>query len=406
MARHPDWIEGGRVTAAMGRVTAWLARMVHDEAVRWAFGVFLTVRVCLSALAIVVIVLRPLPEGAHERYVMSLGLEPVQSRAGQLLIEVWQRWDVVHYERIAAYGYTDDESTAFYPLFPALVRLVGGILLQDYLLSGILVSNVAFVMALTGLYKLTEGRFGAQVARRTTLYISVFPTAFFFLVPYPEALLLLLVVLAFYASQKGKWVLAFVAAGLASCTRMTGALLVLPLGYEYLAQTLLRSRRLTWHALLLPLTVLPAAAFLCFRQSAGYLPPSDLVNQHWRLVVGPPWQDFANLFQLVVSREITSKQVLDAAIAIPFLFVIIAGFRWMPVSYQLYVAGTLLLLFVIVDPVQPLVDLPRHVLVLFPGFMTMGILGENRLVHRIITYCSTALLILLAGMFVRWYWVS
>ena len=112
-------MERGRVTAAVGRVTAWLARMVHDEAVRWAFGVFLAVRVCLSALAIVVIVLRPLPEGAHERYVMSLGLEPVPSRAGQLLLEVWQRWDVVHYQRIAAYGYTDDESTAFYPLVPS-----------------------------------------------------------------------------------------------------------------------------------------------------------------------------------------------------------------------------------------------------------------------------------------------
>jgi hypothetical protein len=337
---------------------------------------------------------------------MSLGLEPVSTRAGQLLLEVWQRWDVLHYQRISAQGYTDDESTAFYPLFPALMGLVGGVLRQDYLLSGMLISNVAFVIALIGLYRLTEGRFGAQVARRTTLYISIFPTAFFFLVPYPEALLLLLVVLAFYASQKGNWVVAFLAGALASCTRMTGALLVLPLGYEYLAQTLLRSRRLTWHALLLPLTVLPAAAFLCFRQIAGYLPPSDLVYQHWRLVVAPPWQDFANLFQLLVSGEITSKQVLDAAISIPFLFVIIAGFRRMPVSYQLYVASTLLLLFMVVDPVQPLVDLPRHVLVLFPGFMTMGILGENRLVHRIIIYCSTALLTLLAGMFVRWYWVS
>ncbi len=102
-----------------------LKDVLDNNAVRWSLAIFLTLRIGLSALAVIVISLRPLPEGGHERYVASLGLSPVSAPAERLLLEVWPRWDVLHYQRIAAHGYTDDESTAFYPSYPALVRLLG-----------------------------------------------------------------------------------------------------------------------------------------------------------------------------------------------------------------------------------------------------------------------------------------
>ena len=126
------------MTPDIRRVQSWLTRIVRDEAVRWTFGIFLMVRVSLSALAIVVITLRPLPELGHERYMMGLGLNPVSSRAEQLLLEVWQRWDVIHYQRIAAQGYTDLESSMFPPLFPAVIRVLAPALGGNHLLAALL----------------------------------------------------------------------------------------------------------------------------------------------------------------------------------------------------------------------------------------------------------------------------
>ena len=39
--------------------------------------------------------------------------------------EIWDQWDFGYYQKIAEFGYSGtDGSTAFYPLFPWLVRLV------------------------------------------------------------------------------------------------------------------------------------------------------------------------------------------------------------------------------------------------------------------------------------------
>ena|SRR5438034_8135817 len=39
--------------------------------------------------------------------------------------EIWNQWDFGYYQKIAEFGYSGtDGSTAFYPLFPWLVRLV------------------------------------------------------------------------------------------------------------------------------------------------------------------------------------------------------------------------------------------------------------------------------------------
>jgi hypothetical protein len=406
MANHQDWMERGRVTAAVGRVTAWLARTVHDEAVRWAFGVFLTVRVCLSALAIVVITLRPLPVGGHERYVMSLGLEPVSTRAGQLLLEVWQRWDVVHYQRIAAQGYTDDESSVFPPLLPALMRLLGQLLGSDYLLAGMVISNLAFALALLVLYELARLDCGELLARKATLYLAIFPTAFFLLLPYSESLFMVFVLLAFYAARHRHWVAASVAAAMASMTKLQGFVLILPLAYEYFEHIRFDLRRAGWQAMLLLLASLPPIAFIWFRSVIGYPSLPSVLRDYWHSFVGAPWDNFANLAGRVSSQTLSSNDALDALITIPFLLFTLAAFRRMRRSYALYTVATMLVILSVVYPPLPLMNLSRHILLLFPTFIFMATLGSRPNVHRCIVYASTSLLILLTGMFVQWLWVA
>ena len=97
----------------------------------------------------------------------------------------WERHDALWFLRIAADGYrADDGSAAFFPLYPLLSRAVGSLLGGHWLLGAYVVSNVALVAALTVLHRLTALELSEPAARRTVLYLAVFPTAFFLYAPY------------------------------------------------------------------------------------------------------------------------------------------------------------------------------------------------------------------------------
>jgi hypothetical protein len=383
-----------------------LQRVREDRAVRSALVVFLSLRVGLSLLAAIVVTARPLPQGAHEGYVSSLGLRPVSNPAEELLLEVWQRWDVLHYQRIAAQGYTDDQSSAFPPLLPTLMRLLGTALGENYLLAGVLVSNVAFCLALVCFYKLTEQDCGEAVARRAMLYLSIFPTAFFFLVPYTESVFFLMVMLFFYAVSRRRWAVASVAAGLASFTRIQGLVLIVPLTYEWLRHTEFDGRRAGRLALLIPPVLLPPAAFLLSRHLAGYPSLTAVLATDWHTTIGPPWHNFAHLLRLMASGKASANDILNTVIVVPFLALTVVSLLRTRPSYRLYTAAMLLVMLSVVYIPPPLMNLPRHILVLFPTFVFMASLGRRPAVHRAIAYSSTALLVLLTGMFVQWLWVA
>jgi Gpi18-like mannosyltransferase len=383
-----------------------LRRIADDEAVRWALGVFLSVRVSLSALAIVITILRPLPELGHERYMMSLGLNPVSGRAEQLLLEVWQRWDVIHYQRIAAQGYTDLESSVFPPLFPALTKVVGTVLGGHHLLAALLVSNLCFLVALVYFFKLTQVDYDREVARRATLYLAIFPTAFFFFVPYSESLFFLLVMLFFYAARHQRWAAASVAAGLAAFTRVQGLVLIVPLSYEWLRYTGFNLRRAGSLVLLIVPVLIPPAAFVLSRHLVGYPPLSSVLETYWHTTVGAPWHNFANLMGRLASNRLTANDLVDAVIALPFLVVTLVSLFKSRLSYSLYSAATLAVVTSMVYPDLPLMNLPRHWLLLFPTFIFMAVQAKRPNIRRCIVYSSAPLLLLLTGMFVQWLWVA
>src|SRR6266581_7341006 len=125
------------------------------------------------------------------------------------LLTSWNRWDADNYTRIAQFGYQTIYDTAFFPLFPWLIKgiafLFGN---HGYFAIGILLSNLAFLGALFVLYQIAADALGDQVGRRTLLYLCIFPTAFFFFTAYNESLFLLLTAGSFLAMRRQKWWLA------------------------------------------------------------------------------------------------------------------------------------------------------------------------------------------------------
>src|SRR5579863_766055 len=145
----------------------------------------------------------------------------------------WNRWDAANYVRIAEFGYQTRFDVAFFPLFPLLISILGHPFGHwGYLVAGTLISNAALLGALFVMYQLVADREGEQVARRTLLYLCIFPTAFFFFAPYNESLFLLLTVGAFLALRRQKWWLAGALGFFAALTRSAGLLLVFPYLYE------------------------------------------------------------------------------------------------------------------------------------------------------------------------------
>jgi len=112
-------------------------------------------------------------------------------------LDVWARWDSGWFLRIAQDGYATESSAAFFPLYPTLAGGLGRVLLGHYVLAGVVVSLAAAFGAFVLLHRLAEDRLGAEGARRTVLYLALFPTALFLQAVYSESLFLVLALAAF-----------------------------------------------------------------------------------------------------------------------------------------------------------------------------------------------------------------
>ena len=135
--------------------------------------------------------------------------------------DVWARWDSVWFLRIAEHGYEhlSNSATAFFPLYPAAVGLLGRVLLGHYVLAGIVVSLTTGLATFVLLYRLAEDKIGADGARRAVLYLALFPMALFLQAVYSESLYLMLTVVAFLAAERRRFLGAGLACGLALLTR-------------------------------------------------------------------------------------------------------------------------------------------------------------------------------------------
>ena len=121
----------------------------------------------------------------------------------------------------------------FFPLYPVLIKIVGwpfeARVDQAMWIGGILISVAALTTAML-LYQLAEDWLGSRAAaRRTILYLAVFPFSFFFTRVYAESLFLLVSVMAVAGAYRGRWWSAGIWGGLTALTRPNGILIGLPL---------------------------------------------------------------------------------------------------------------------------------------------------------------------------------
>ncbi|MDQ0902272.1 hypothetical protein [Paenibacillus sp. V4I7] len=107
-------------------------------------------------------------------------------------------YDSYNYAQIAVEGYTEDRLTAFFPLYPLIVRGVTSVTAIDVYWAGFLLSNFFFISSLWLLYTLMEKRgLGARVRFLTLSALVFFPSSYFFSAFYTESFFLVLGVIGF-----------------------------------------------------------------------------------------------------------------------------------------------------------------------------------------------------------------
>lgn len=167
-------------------------------------------------------------------------LAPHVAQVGRLsftphsLALLWLRWDAHWYLGIAQHGYTSAQSTAFFPLYPLLIRFATTIIGPHWLAAALLVSNLGTLGAFVGLgllaaYEMDSGRAAPEPIR----IFAAYPLAFFLAAPYTEGVFLALAVFGLLAMREGRWRWAALCAALAILTRPTGIILLPPLLFEY-----------------------------------------------------------------------------------------------------------------------------------------------------------------------------
>jgi hypothetical protein len=340
-------------------------------------------------------------------YLVPALLLPGQRLGGILApLTSWATQDGAQYAFIAQRGYDVVWRAQFWPLFPLLGHVAAPVFGGNDALALMAIANVAFFGALAALRGVTERELGAESAYRATLYLAVFPTAFYFFAPYTEALFLCLAIMSVALMRQRRWWLAGVLGGLAVLTRSWGILLLLPFAVElFLAW---RQGKARWYQTF-AIVPLPAAVALysayCALRFHDPLAFSNTDVTTWRRSA-LPWQGIgqivAGLKQVGAGSQIQAAHfLLNLAITLAFLAVIALSWRTLPASYTAYALGVFafLVLFTTSNPGDAVSGNGRYMLMVFPVFMVLGAWGRRSWVHHLLLVGMLPLLALLCAHF-------
>jgi hypothetical protein len=339
-------------------------------------------------------------------------------------LDYWAHWDGAWYSDIAIHGYRTPTSTAFFPLFPMLLR-VGTALGGGPALWGVLISLAAIPFAMYFLYRVAEKLRGVEVARIAVLTFAFFPTAFFLNATYTEALFLAFTTGCFWAAYvRRDLLLAGLLGALASATRNFGVLLLIPLGYEWLRSQREFGWRGLWEIGIVPTGLLVYMTFLWirFKDPLIFLSAQETF---WRRELTDPatalqvaWTkareglshllDPATLFLNPRGGDavIEAYNTISFAFLVLLVLLVIIGFIVLPLKLSVYNFLVTLLPVLTPNPDIPLMGLPRYALGAFPLFLILGyLLSHSRLALYLWLIISSGLGIAFTALFVTWRWM-
>lgn len=334
----------------------------------------------------------------------------------------WSNFDGVHYLNIASRGYGVFEQ-AFFPFYPFLIRQLAPLFLGKHYLTGMLVSHFSLFLAIFILYKLLRLDFSKNISRRIIIFLLIFPTSFFFGCVYNESLFLALILGSFYSARKNNWPMAGVLGAFASATRLVGIFLFPTLLIEWWDSQVQSSSPKASPPLAEKFKVQRLLSlFLIFFGLGFYMwylkktVNDPLYFFHIQPFFGAErtggkliliYQVFWRYFKMVMTTKLDPLYFsvwLELATTVMFLGLLVwAYFRKIRVSYLVFA------FFAYVTPTLTgtFSSMPRYVIVLFPGFISLALLAEKYRWLKIIYPVLCGILLAFSTiLFTRGYWVG
>ena len=188
-------------------------------------------------------------------------LEPKPGTPVGLITGVLTQWDGLWYLEIVRNGYPRsippdityfqlEARAAFFPLYPLLVRAFDRVLPGGDTFAALVVTTALALVAVILVGVLARRLYGNDVAERAMVLFAVFPGSFVLSYAYAEALLIVLAAACLWFLLDERWLLAGVAAALATATRPNGVALIAACA---VAAFLAIRRNRDWWSLIAPL---------------------------------------------------------------------------------------------------------------------------------------------------------
>jgi hypothetical protein len=320
-------------------------------------------------------------------------------------IDLWNRWDADQYLKLAKFGYvtTSNWKAWFYPLYPWCVRVVA-FFNGNYLVSALIVSFVALLVAAVLLRRLVMVDFSEKIALRSVWFFLIFPTAYFLHAPYTESLFLALALGSILAARQDRWWVAGTLGAFAWMTRANGLVLLPTLAAEAAYQCW-KTKRWNWRWAWIALVPIGFAVylFLNWRVTGDPFTAFRMRSKMSYTSFDWPWRGLRGALGIMMGWKAGDAEMVGTQEfvfgMIGLICAIVSWIKLRPV-YAIYMTVNWLLF----ASVTFLESMPRYTLTMFPIFILFGLLGENRFWRAAITVWSLLFLALFASLFVRGGW--
>jgi len=320
------------------------------------------------------------------------------------LTSLHARWDSFWYLDIAKNGYSLNYNQwglyniVFFPLYPLLIKITSVLIGGNSILAGWFLSLFFLFLSLLFLFKLVKEFHPEIDPYSPLLFLLIFPTAFFLNTLYTESIFLFFSLATFYYGFKKKMWYAGFFGFLASLTRVTGALLFIPIIWEYLKDHNFKLKSV-FSFNVLPIFLIPLGTFSFFLYH--YL---KFGNFFLFFTVEKSW---GRAFVLQKNQFLFFSNPSIVNFCLDVLFVIFAFsvtyfvFKKLRTSYGLYMLTTL----VVALSTGVLMSIGRYILVLFPTYILAASI-KNQYLKKVWIFSSILLLALYTILFVNNYWAG
>jgi Mannosyltransferase (PIG-V) len=329
-----------------------------------------------------------------------------------LWLDVWGRYDTLWYLDVAAHGYAppadlahQQSNLAFFPLYPWLVRGLHALLPAAWrgdearFLVAVALSNALALAGLAAVFLLVRDAFHDEaLARRTVLYLLLFPASFFLSCAYSESLFLFLAASTLLLAGRGRFWLAGACALLLGLARPSGVLVAVPLAWMVV------ERRGPSPSRLRPDVLAIAAApigLALHGASLARLTGDPLAVLHaqaaWGRGLAVPW---GTLLHPALFHPYMGYLEAAAAVLVLGLGVALIALRQVPLAlFTLASLAPILLSGTLMSATRLLVGA-------FPAFAALAWLGRREAVDRAVVISFTAVQAILFFAWSRFYWVA